>query len=186
MEKSGRRRELIARAATASLVAALVVLAACSRSSELPELEERAQNINRVVMCPVCPGESIDQSQNPLALQMRAIVVEKLAEGWSNGDIYDFFVERYGPRVLLEPPTKGVNVVVWLVPLFSVLVGGAVLFFVIRAMVRSSRRRLGETDSEAGLTDEERERYFSRIEAALSADGPAASSGDRDDEEGAV
>jgi cytochrome c-type biogenesis protein CcmH len=169
----------------AGLVAVLVVLAACSRTSELPELEERAQTINRVVMCPVCPGESIDQSQNPLALQMRDIVVDKLNEGWSNDDIYDFFVERYGPRVLLDPPSSGVNLAVWLVPLFGVLGAASVLFFVITLMVRSNRGRPEEPDSEVTLTEEERERYFQRIEAALSADGPAVSSGDGDGEEGA-
>jgi cytochrome c-type biogenesis protein CcmH len=181
----GARREPLARAAAVGLVAALVVLAACSRTSELPELEERAQTINRVVMCPVCPGESIDQSQNPLALQMRDIVVDKLNDGWSNDDIYDFFVERYGPRVLLDPPSSGVNLAVWLVPLVGVLVGAGLLFFVIRLMVRSNRGRPDETDSEATLTEEERERYFRRIEAALSADGPAVGSGDADGEEGA-
>jgi cytochrome c-type biogenesis protein CcmH len=185
MGKRGARREPLARAAVAGLVVVLVVLAACSRTSELPELEERAQGINRVVMCPVCPGESIDQSQNPLALQMRDIVVDKLNDGWSNDDIYDFFVERYGPRVLLNPPSDGVNLVVWMVPLFGVLVAAGLLFFVIRLMVRSSRGRLGETAADPVLTEAERERYFRRIEAALSVDGPAVSSGDRDGEEGA-
>jgi cytochrome c-type biogenesis protein CcmH len=181
----GARREPLARAAVAGLVVVLVVLAACSRTSELPELEERAQSINRVVMCPVCPGESIDQSQNPLALQMRDIVADKLNEGWSNDDIYDFFVERYGPRVLLDPPSDGVNLVVWLVPPIGVLVAAGMLFFVIRLMVRPNLGRSDETDSEATLTEEERERYFRRVEAALSVDGPAVSSGDRDGEEGA-
>ena len=181
----GARRKPLARAAVAGLVAVLVVLAACSRTSELPELEERAQGINRVVMCPVCPGESIDQSQNPLALQMRGIVVDKLNDGWSNDEIYDFFVERYGPRVLLNPPSDGVNLAIWLVPVFGVLSAVGLLFYVIRLMVRSNRGRPGETAGEPVLTEEERERYFRRIETAMSADGPVVSSGDRDGEEGA-
>ena len=187
MGKSGTQRDPFALMAIVGLVVVVLVLAACATSSELPELELRAQSINRVVMCPVCPGESIDQSQNPLALQMRAIVVEKLDQGWSNGDIYDFFVERYGPRVLLEPPTRGINLAVWLVPLIGVIVGGALLFFVMRLMVRSSGERPGETKREAiltdmVLTDEERERYFGRIEAALTADGSATDPGDDEDE----
>ena len=184
MGKSGEARVNFARAAVGGLVAVLVALAACSTTSEVPELERRAHDINRAVMCPVCPGESIDQSQNPLALQMRAVVVEKLSDGWSNGDIYDFFVERYGPSVLLEPPSEGVNLAVWLVPAIGVAVAAALLFFVMRVMVRSSRGRPEETESEAGLTDEERERYFGRIEAALSAEGPVGGDGDGDDEEG--
>jgi cytochrome c-type biogenesis protein CcmH len=186
MGKSGTERDPFALVAIVGLVAVVLVLTACSTSSELPELEQRAQSINRVVMCPVCPGESIDQSQNPLALQMRDIVVEKLDQGWSNGDIYDFFVERYGPRVLLEPPTSGVNLAVWIVPLIGVIAGAALLFFVMRLMMRSSGERPGDTEPEIALTDEERERYFGRIEAALTADGPATDSADRDDEDEGV
>lgn len=183
MKESEERRALFEWIPIAVLVAGLVILAACSRTLELPEIERRAQDINRVVMCPVCPGESIDQSQNPLALQMRAIVVEKLAIGWSDGDIYDFFVERYGPRVLLNPPTRGINVVVWIVPLTGVIMMAGLLFFVMRRMVRSSRERLGETALEIGITDKEKDRYFRHIEVVLSADGPASEAGIEDDED---
>ena len=91
-----------------------------------PELERRAHELNKTVMCPLCPGESIDQSQNPLSVQMRAVVSEKIAEGWTDDEIRDFFVERYGPTVLMEPPTEGMGLVAWLVPpiAVAVVVGG--------------------------------------------------------------
>jgi len=64
------KRETMAAAA----MALVAVLAACSAKADVPELERLAQQVNKGVMCPLCPGESIDQSQNPLAVQMRGIV----------------------------------------------------------------------------------------------------------------
>ena len=75
-----------------------IMLSACTvlGKSDVPDMERRAQDLNETIMCPVCPGESIDQSANPLAGQMRDIVYEKLNEGWTDRQIEDFFVERYG------------------------------------------------------------------------------------------
>ena len=64
--------------------------------------EIKIQNVNRSLMCPVCPGESIDQSQHPLAVQMRNVVETKINEGWTENQVRDFFEERYGTAVLLE------------------------------------------------------------------------------------
>ena len=109
----------------------LVSLIGCATYVDLPVLEEQAYEINKGVMCPVCPGESIDQSQHPLAAQMRAIVANKLEQGWDEDAIKGFFVERYGPSVLLEPPTSGVNIWVWLVPPMVMLlaIGSVLLIF---------------------------------------------------------
>ena len=102
------------RAAVGGLAAAvfLVFALACSARSEAPDVEQRAQDLNKTIMCPVCPGESIDQSQHPLAAQMRGIVDRRLREGWAEEQIADSFVESYGPRVLLEPPASGISLMV--------------------------------------------------------------------------
>ncbi len=63
------------------LVWALVLAVACTTQYDVPPLERRAHELNKAIMCPVCPGESIDQSQNPLAVQMRAIVFDQFREG---------------------------------------------------------------------------------------------------------
>ena len=112
--------------------------------SDVPPMERRAQALNQSIMCPVCPGESIDQSQVALAAQMRGIVNEKLADGWSDEQIRKFFVERYGPSVLLEPPTEGVSLAVWLVPPIGVVAAIAVFVIALRHM----RRRQPATDGE--------------------------------------
>ncbi len=157
--------------AFALLLAAIMAASlACGADEELPVLEARAQEINKTVMCPVCPGESIDQSQHPRATAMRAVVDEKLAEGSTNDEIRQYFVERYGPSVLLEPPREGLNWLVWIVPPVGVLAAAVALYLVLRMAVRSSPAADASPTGVAALTDNERDDYFRRIEAALASD----------------
>ncbi|MCH2304144.1 MAG: cytochrome c-type biogenesis protein CcmH [SAR202 cluster bacterium] len=72
--------------------------------------------MNKTIMCPVCPSETIDQSQNILAVQMRSIVEEKVEQGWSDDQIKNFFIERYGASVVSTPPKSGVDLIAWIVP----------------------------------------------------------------------
>ena len=107
--------------------------------SALPEAEfdeREAQNIDRMIMCPVCPAETIDQAQVELSKQMRAIVREMLAEGKDREDIFDFFVERYGKDILAAPPKSGANLVAWLLPVFGVIAALVAVFFIIRSMTQ--------------------------------------------------
>ena len=129
----------------------------------VPEAERRASELNKSLMCPVCPGESIDQSQNPLAVQMRAIVDEKLALGWSEREIKDFFVERYGPSVLMEPPSAGFGIAAWVVPPLAFALAIASLFLTLRWMRRISEQ---DQDNENEVEDSERMEYVRRLEAA--------------------
>ena len=106
---------------------ALLLTTACGGSGQRvgtytpEELEAVAYSIDRSLICPVCPAETIDQAQVQLAKQMRALVREKLAEGWSREQILDLFVESYGEDVLASPPKSGFNLLVWVVPPVGVL-----------------------------------------------------------------
>ena len=82
----------------------------------MPYDEAEAQAIDGMIMCPVCPAETIDQAQVPLARQMRAMVRQKLSEGATRQEILDFFADRYGQSVIGAPPKSGVNLVAWLLP----------------------------------------------------------------------
>lgn len=122
------------------LTAALLVLfaaflSACAEDSP-PTLEERAQSVDKRLICPYCPAETIDQAQVPQAREMRAFVREKLAEGWTEQQILDYFSapERYGPRVLAEPPKSGATLTIWLLPPAAFLLAGILLFFILRSM----------------------------------------------------
>ena len=98
--------------------------------------EAEAQDIDRMLMCPVCPAQTIDQTEVPLAKQMRAQVRELLSEGKSRKEVLAWFSapERYGPGVLAEPPRSGVYLIAWIVPgvLVVAALGGGLL--TLRAM----------------------------------------------------
>ena len=164
-------------------LAALLTLTACvGAQSDVPPLELRAQNLNKTIMCPVCPGESIDQSQNTLAVQMRGIVDDKVAAGWSDAQIRGFFVERYGPSVLLDPPTEGIGLAVWIGAPLGVAFALAAFALALRHMRRQTATDGGDgsaetqarKDDDAGNMDEtdaELQPYYERIEAAMRGDG---------------
>ena len=101
--------------------------------------EEEALSIDRMLICPVCPAETIDQAQVELSRQMRRIVREMLAQGASREEILDFFVDRYGPEVLAAPPRSGFNLLAWVIPAAGVLAGVVAVPLIIWSMARRGR-----------------------------------------------
>jgi cytochrome c-type biogenesis protein CcmH len=98
--------------------------------------ESQAQGIDRLIMCPVCPAETIDQAQVEISFQMRAVVREMLADGKERDEILAFFVERYGKDILAAPPKTGANLVAWLAPVGGFGAGLVAVFLIIRSMSR--------------------------------------------------
>jgi len=127
---------------TILLLGLALTFSACA--SELPpSLEERAQSIDKQLICLQCPGETIDQSQVELAAQMRAAVRARLEDGWTRDEILQYFVERYGEAVLAAPPKEGFSLLAWVVPPVG-LAGALVLLLLV---VRSMRVR-GDSSNE--------------------------------------
>ena len=89
-------------------------------------LEARTTAIAATLRCPVCQGESIQDSPAELAQQMRAVVRDRLRAGESPEQIKAYFVSKYGEWILLEPTMKGLNVMLWVLPVLMA-VGGLVL-----------------------------------------------------------
>ncbi|MEG3594816.1 MAG: cytochrome c-type biogenesis protein CcmH [Chloroflexota bacterium] len=137
----------------------------CSTAVDLSYSEERAHKLNETVMCPVCPGESIDQSQNPLALQMRELVKDKLDQGWSDQQIQDYFVERYGPSVLLAPPRSGVGLVIWIVPPVIVIFAILILIMVIKSMTKN--KIINDSLKQVNPSQEKVSEYSKRLEKII-------------------
>ena len=103
-----------------------------------PYDEAAAQDIDRMLMCPVCPAQTIDQTEVTLAQQMRAQVRELLAAGASREEVLTWFRERYGPSIVAEPPRSGINLIAWLVPGAALVIAMAGGILVLRAMRRAS------------------------------------------------
>jgi len=113
-----------------------------------PKLEARARALSQQLRCMVCQNQSIDDSDAPLARDLRLLVRERIAHGDSDRQVMDFLVARYGPFVLLKPPLNPHTMLLWFLPPLA-LAGGAI------AMVLYARRR-GNWSGTASLTSEER------------------------------
>jgi cytochrome c-type biogenesis protein CcmH len=88
-----------------------------------PVNEEVVHDIALQLRCVVCQNLSVADSPSEMAGQMRAIIRERLAAGESPADVQRYFVDRYGEWILLAPPRRGFNLLVWLLPLAAVVVG---------------------------------------------------------------
>ncbi|HLF24440.1 MAG TPA: cytochrome c-type biogenesis protein, partial [Burkholderiales bacterium] len=106
-----------------------------------PALEARARALSKQLRCMVCQNQSIDDSDAPLARDLRVLVRERLTAGDSDRQVIDFLVARYGEFVLLYPRFSWHTALLWLGPP-AVLVIGALALVLI---VRRNRRRAGAT-----------------------------------------
>ncbi len=125
--------------------------------------EEEAQRIDGMLMCPVCPAETIGQAQVEISRQMRRLVREKLSQGASRQEILDFFQDRYGTDILAAPPKSGVNLVAWVVPVLGMLGALVAGLLVIRSMARQGA---GEAVNETAM-DEDLAPYLEMIDRDL-------------------
>lgn len=78
-----------------------------------PALEARARDISALIRCPVCQGENIDDSNAPIARDLRLLVRERLTAGDSDDQVVDYIVDRYGEFVLFRPRDTGANLILW-------------------------------------------------------------------------
>ncbi len=109
-----------------------------------PILEARARALSKELRCMVCQNESIDDSEAPLAHDLRVLVRERLKAGDTDQQVLDFLVARYGEFVLLKPPLSWHTVALWGLPPAVLLIGAGVIIADLRR-----RRRLNSMDEEA-------------------------------------
>jgi cytochrome c-type biogenesis protein CcmH len=131
-----------------------------------PALEKRARALSAGLRCLVCQNQSIDDSDAPLAKDLRVLVRERLVAGDSDDAVMSYVVERYGDFVLLKPPVNSHTLLLWLAPL---LVLGMALVVVMRAM----RRPDPAAAAAAPLSASEEEELNRVLEAARGEDGKA-------------
>ncbi|AMA57266.1 cytochrome c-type biogenesis protein [Bradyrhizobium sp. CCGE-LA001] len=102
-----------------------------------PVKEGRARELSRELRCMVCQNQSIDDSDAPLARDLRLLVRERIAAGDSNSQVLDFLVARYGEFVLLKPRFERQNLLLWLLGPVLLIGGGLALWLQIRRRARS-------------------------------------------------
>jgi len=90
--------------------------------------ELRARNISKNIRCMVCQNQSIDESNAPLAKDLRILIRNKIKDGKKDEEIYKFLTDRYGDFILLKPPFKLNTLALWLLPFIFVLIGIFIVF----------------------------------------------------------
>jgi len=103
-----------------------------------PALEARARTLSQELRCMVCQNQSIDDSDAPLAKDLRVLVRERLSAGDSDNQVIDFLVARYGEFVLLKPRVSAQTLLLWLAPFAALLIGGWGVIAFIRRRGRGS------------------------------------------------
>jgi cytochrome c-type biogenesis protein CcmH len=129
-----------------------------------PALEARARAISAGVRCLVCQNQSIDDSDAPLARDLRLLVRERIASGDSDSQVIDFLVARYGEFVLLKPRFTPHTLLLWLLPPIALVGGGLALWAFSRRRSQSS----GANDPSLLKLSEEEEARLERLIAAES------------------
>ena len=94
-----------------------------------PEQELRARNVSKNIRCMVCQNQSIDESDAPLAKDLRILIRNQIKDGKNDVEIYKFLTDRYGDFILLKPAFKLNTLALWLLPFIFVLVGIFIIFF---------------------------------------------------------
>jgi cytochrome c-type biogenesis protein CcmH len=135
-----------------------------------PAKELRARDLSRELRCMVCQNQSIDDSEAPLARDLRLLVRERIAAGDSDAQVLDFLVARYGEFVLLKPRLSPHTWLLWLVPPLALAGGGFALWTHNRRRARSAD---SDDQSAFKLTAEEEARLEQLIAAQPSPDKPA-------------
>jgi cytochrome c-type biogenesis protein CcmH len=144
---SERVRTWIALAVIGASLATIVGVLATDEASP----RDRANALASRLKCPVCESETIADSPTDLARDLKDLIAEQVADGWTDQEVIDFFIATYGEQVLLDPPIGGRTALLWIAPLAALGVG---------ALVILSRRGKRSTRT---LTHQERR----KVEAAL-------------------
>lgn len=97
-----------------------------------PALETRARDISRELRCPVCQGETIDESNAPISRDLRLYVRERLVAGDTNDQVLDAVTQRYGEFVLFNPKATGGNIVLYLTAPILLLIGAVGVLLYLR------------------------------------------------------
>jgi cytochrome c-type biogenesis protein CcmH len=135
-----------------------------------PGKEARARDLSRELRCMVCQNQSIDDSEAPLARDLRLLVRERIAAGDSDNQVIDFLVARYGEFVLLKPRFNPHTLLLWLLPPLALAGGGVALWAYAKRRAKSAQQ--GKTPPLKLTADEE-----ARLERLLATD-PSVRPGD--------
>lgn len=126
--------------------------------------DDEVNAVARDMYCPVCENIPLDVCPTTACAQWRALIREKLAMGWTADQIKDYFATQYGDRVLSQPPARGLNWLVYILPPAFFLAG----VFLVYRVLRTIKRKTPEAEPPAQTpVEKELDPYLSQLEAEL-------------------
>ena len=145
-----------------AVLLALTARAAAAQSATppAPVTDDEVNRVAKMLYCPVCENIPLDVCPTTACIQWRGTIREKLEAGWTEQQILDYFVAQYGERVLARPSTRGLNILIWVLPPIIVAAGG---FFVWRFIRQQTRPTATAPAAPPPLADE----YARRLEQEL-------------------
>lgn len=133
-----------------------------SADGETPVTDDQINAVASQLYCPVCENIPLDVCPTSACAQWRNLIGEKISQGWNTEQIKDYFVTQYGDRVLAEPPRRGINWLVYILPPVFILASGIFLVTVIRKL-----RKPIVTQTFNATGQKQNDPFFAEIEAEL-------------------
>lgn len=124
--------------------------------------DDEVNAVAKGLYCPVCENVPLDVCPTQACIQWRDVIREKLAEGWNEEQIHDYFVLQYGDRVLASPPARGLNWLVYVVPPLAFLAGAYILYRAFQSW------QAPLPDAPSPTEDAPEDEYIRRLEEELS------------------
>ncbi|HHO55996.1 MAG TPA: cytochrome c-type biogenesis protein CcmH [Trueperaceae bacterium] len=105
-------------------------------------LDNKVFEISKELRCPVCVSESVADSAAEVSVNMRNKTKELLEQGKSKEEVLAYFQERYGDWILLNPPKKGIYLLVWLLPILAAIIGIVTLGFLVKKWLNKTKQKV--------------------------------------------
>ncbi|MCH7948976.1 MAG: cytochrome c-type biogenesis protein CcmH [Candidatus Dadabacteria bacterium] len=147
-----------------TLLITFFIIAAVLDASAAKSIDDQVKEIAYLLMCPVCQGQSVGESNSNLAHDMRDIIRKQLEEGKSKEEILAYFVNSYGESILASPPPKGINWLLWLLPGVAIVFGG---LGIILFLYKSQSNKNDDKHTSENTRPEVDNDYIKRIEEEL-------------------
>ena len=125
--------------------------------------DDQVNRIAHQLYCPVCANTPLDVCPTDACRQWRDLIRQQLAQGWTEDQIKQYFVEQYGVRVLAEPPETGINWLIYILPPAIILAGAFILFRALRMWTKPISASAVSRSNEDAFKDE----YVARLEEEL-------------------
>lgn len=160
-----KTKHFILLAAIFLLVALTVIPGAIVSAQKPTPSDDEVNAIAKQLFCPICENTPLDVCPTAACHDWRELIRQMLAQGKSQNEIKQYFVDHYGARVLAEPPRAGLTWLVYIVPPLAFLIGVFLLFRAFRAwkQLRKEPASMGDAGPKPAVEDE----YASRLEEEL-------------------